>query len=150
VVKIAEENAAENRNLKNLRTSIDVLQEEIETQDIANRLVDHVMRNRIASMVSIADILTETTLDSSQTKWVRILKDIGNDIIKVPTSTKYFAEMEWGTYRIKLSNFNLVELIANETSELKELIIGEKADFTILVNSKKYEPRIGYSGFQWR
>ena len=94
MVKIAEENAAENRNLKNLRTSIDVLQEEIETQDIANRLVDHVMRNRIASMVSIADILTETTLDSSQTKWVRILKDIGNDIIKVPTSTKYFAEME--------------------------------------------------------
>ncbi len=123
-----------------LKTTIGILENKLKTQDIANEMVDHDMRNRVASMVSIATILSKTKLDKQQAKWVNMLKNIGNDTIKLLTSANDFAKMERGEYKPDVSTFDLIGLIANETSELKDLIIEKQADFNLVYDGKVCEP----------
>lgn len=136
VVKAAELELTVQR----LRTTIEILENKIATQDIANRLSEHDMRNRIGSMVSIADILSKTELDPVQSKWVRMLKDIGNDTLNLLTSSKDFAQMERGEYTPELSQFDLLELIASTTGELRDLIDEKKAEIELYHNDKIAEP----------
>jgi PAS domain S-box-containing protein len=117
--------------IQRLKTTIDILENKIDTQDIANRLAEHDMRNRLGSMVSIADILSKGELDQQQLKWVRMLKDIGNDTIKLLTSAKDFASMERGEYKPEITSFDLVAMIANQTKELDELIVENQIDFSL-------------------
>lgn len=136
VVKAEELELTINR----LKTTIEILENKIATQDIANRLAEHDMRNRLGSMVSIASILSKTDLNPNQKKWVNMLKNIGNDTIKLLTSTKDFAKMERGEYRPNISSFDLISVIANETIELKDLIEEKKADFILMLEGKEVEP----------
>ncbi|RMB59443.1 PAS domain-containing sensor histidine kinase [Dokdonia sinensis] len=126
--------------VKRLRTTIEILENKIKTQDIANRLAEHDMRNRIGSMVSIADILSKSNLDPVQSKWVRMLKDIGNDTLNLLTSSKDFAQMERGEYIPTLSKFDLLELIASTTGEMRELIEEKKATIELYHNNIIAEP----------
>ncbi len=126
--------------IQRLKTTIDILENKIETQDIANRLAEHDMRNRIGSMVSIADILSKSDLDETQLKWVRMLKDIGNDTLNLLTSAKDYAQMERGNYKPNISKFDVLEVIATTTSELKDLIEEKEASFELLHNGNQVEP----------
>lgn len=126
--------------IQRLKTTIDILENKIETQDIANRLAEHDMRNRLSSMVSIASILAKSKLNPDQEKWVRMLKDIGKDTIKLLTSAKDFALMERGNYVPQLSSFDIVALIANETRDLKGLIEEKEAGFTLFLDEKECDP----------
>ncbi len=126
--------------IQRLKTTIDILEKKIETQDIANRLAEHDMRNRIGSMVSIADILFKTILDPKQAKWVRMLKDIGNDTLNLLTSAKDYAQMERGQYIPAISEFDILEVIANTTSEIKDLIDEKNATITFFHNNVEVEP----------
>ncbi|WP_438968960.1 ATP-binding protein [Nonlabens sp.] len=129
-----------NLTIQRLKTTIDILENKIETQDIANRLAEHDMRNRLSSMVSIASILSKSELNPDQTKWVRMLKNIGKDTIKLLTSAKDFAMMERGKYIPEISSFDLIGLIANETSDLKELIEEKEASFSLFHEEKECDP----------
>lgn len=129
-----------NLTIQRLKTTIDILENKIETQDIANRLAEHDMRNRLSSMVSIASILSKSELNPDQTKWVRMLKNIGKDTIKLLTSAKDFAMMERGKYIPEISSFDLIGLIANETGDLKELIEEKEASFSLFHEGKECDP----------
>ncbi len=126
--------------IERLKTTIEILENKIATQDIAARLAEHDMRNRIASMVSISDILAKSKLEPDQAKWVRMLKDIGNDTLKLLTSTKDFAKMERGEYQPEITFFDLVSLIANQTSEMKDLINEKQADFQLVHQGRECDP----------
>lgn len=126
--------------IQRLKTTIEILENRIKTQDIANRLAEHDMRNRVASMISISDILSKSKLNKQQAKWVRMLKDIGNDTIKLLSSAKDYAKMERGEYKPNISSFDLLELIANTTSEMRELIDEKNASIQLFHNSIEVEP----------
>ena len=126
--------------IQRLKTTIDILENKIKTQDIANKLAEHDMRNRIGSMVSIADILSKSELNPAQAKWVRMLKDIGNDTLNLLTSAKDYAEMERGEYTPEISTFDLIELIASTTSEMRDLIDEKEAEIELYLNSNLAEP----------
>lgn len=126
--------------IQRLHTTIDILENKIAAQDIANRLAEHDMRNRLGSMVSIAGILSKTDLNEQQRKWVLMLKDIGNDTIKLLTSAKDFALMERGEYDKKISSFDLIGLIAHQTAGLKDIITLKKINFSIYHNNIEVEP----------
>lgn len=136
VVKVSELEVT----IENLKTTIDVLENKIVTQNVAQELADHDMRNRIASMVSVASILSQTKLDDKQAKWVNMLKDIGNDTIRLLTSANDFSKMERGEYNPQITSFDLISLIANETRELKNLILEKKANFNLFFEGNEYEP----------
>ncbi|AEE20599.1 PAS domain S-box-containing protein [Dokdonia sp. Hel_I_63] len=126
--------------IQRLKTTIDILENKIKTQDIANKLAEHDMRNRIGSMVSIADILSKSDLNPSQNKWVRMLKDIGNDTLNLLTSAKDYAEMERGEYTPEISTFDLIELIASTTSEMRDLIDEKETEIELYLNETLAEP----------
>ncbi len=123
-----------------LKTTIAILENKIKTQDIANRLAEHDMRNSIGSMVSIADILSKTKLDDTQRLWVRRIKDIGNDTLRLLTSAKDFAQMERGDYTPDIKTFDLVSLIASTTRDLKDLIDEREGGFQMYINGNPCEP----------
>jgi len=126
--------------IQRLKTTIDILENRIKTQDIANRLAEHDMRNRIGSMVSIADILSKTQLNPSQAKWVRMLKDIGNDTLNLLTSAKDYAEMERGEYTPDITTFDLIGLIASTTGEMRDLIDEKETEIELYLNDTLAEP----------
>lgn len=126
--------------IERLKTTIEILENKIKTQDIASRLAEHDMRNRIASMVSISDILAKSQLDPQQAKWVRMLKDIGNDTLRLLTSTKDFVRMERGEYEPEITSFDLISLIANQTSEMKDLITEKDINFELYHQNKECDP----------
>lgn len=126
--------------IQRLKTTVDILENKIATQDIANRLAEHDMRNRIASMISIANILSKDELNAQQSKWVRMLKDIGNDTIKLLSSAKDYASMERGDYKPVLTTFDLIAMIANQTKELKDLIAEKEIDFNLFHGDTICEP----------
>jgi PAS domain S-box-containing protein len=126
--------------IQRLQTTIDILENKIRTQDIANRLAEHDMRNKIGSMVSIADILSKSNLDGQQGKWVRMLKEIGSDTLSLLTSAKDYAKMERGNYKPSYSTFDLLQVIATTTRELRELINEKNASIDMYHNKREVEP----------
>ncbi|WP_124981397.1 PAS domain-containing sensor histidine kinase [Nonlabens xiamenensis] len=126
--------------IKRLATTIEILENKIKTQDIANRLAEHDMRNRISSMVSIAEILKETKLSPDQLKWVNMLKNIGNDTLRLLSSAKDYAKMERGEYQPKISEFDLVSIIVNETGDLKDLINLRQVDINVHIDGQQIDP----------
>ncbi len=126
--------------LERLKTTIDILEQKIATQDAAHRLAEHDMRNRLSSIVSIADILTKSQLDEQQGKWVRMIKNIGNDTLRLLTAAKDYSKMERGEYKPELSKFDLVSLIVEETTDFKELIEEKNCTVTFMVDEKEIDP----------
>jgi PAS domain S-box-containing protein len=115
-----------------LQTTIDILERKIETQDIANRLAEHDMRNRLSSMVSISDILSKSEMTEKQRQWVIMLKNIGNDTLRLLSSSKDFVKMERGTYEPEVSRFDLVASVANQTIELRDLIESKQLEIEMI------------------
>lgn len=126
--------------IQRLRTTIEILENKIKTQDIANKLAEHDMRNRIGSMVSISDILSKSDLDPTQAKWVRMIKDIGNDTLNLLTSAKDYAKMERGDFEPDIAQFDLFELIASTTSEMIDLIEEKATTIELYHNDTVAEP----------
>ncbi|MGB5983321.1 MAG: PAS domain S-box protein [Nonlabens sp.] len=119
------------KTIEQLRTTIEILENKISTQDVANKLAEHDMSNRISSMVSISDILSKSELDENQKKWVTLLKKIGLDTLKLLGSSKDFARMERGEYKPDISKFDVVAMIASTTSDLDDLIRNKKMDISL-------------------
>lgn len=126
------------QTIDQLQTTIDILERKIETQDIANRLAEHDMRNRISSMVSISDILSKSELSEKQRQWVIMLKNIGNDTLRLLSSSKDFVQMERGTYEPEITNFDLVASVANQTIELRDLIDSKKLSIEMIDSQGKH------------
>ena len=126
------------KTIEQLQTTIDILENKITTQDLANNLMEHDMRNRISSMISIANILNHTQLNEKQQHWVGLLKNIGMDTLRLLRSSKDFEQMERGTYDLELTQFDLISLIAEQTSDFLDLIMQKKLE--MLIVDKKGEP----------
>lgn len=125
------------KTIERLQTTIDILEKKIKTQDIANRLAEHDMRNRISSMVSISDILYKSKLTEKQKEWVMMLKNIGNDTLRLLSSSKDYVKMERGTFEPEVSRFDLIAAIANQTVELRDLIETKKLVIEMVDSEKR-------------
>lgn len=123
-----------------LRTTIEILERKLETQDIANRLAEHDLRNRLSSIVSVADILSNTDVDDEQRKWVDTIKRIGKDTLLLLSSARDFASMERGEYQPDISEFDLIGNMAKLTKDYLESISSKKLHIELTLNGHEVEP----------
>lgn len=129
LVVVADE---KEKTIEQLQTTIDILENKITTQDLANNLMEHDMRNRISSMISIADILEKSELNDKQKHWVGLLKNIGMDTLRLLRSSKDFEKMERGTYDLEITQFDLISLIAQQTSDFLDLIMQKELEILLI------------------
>ena len=129
LVVVADE---KEKTIEQLQTTIDILENKITTQDLANNLMEHDMRNRISSMISIADILQKSELTDKQKHWVGLLKNIGMDTLRLLRSSKDFEKMERGTYDLEITQFDLISLIAHQTSDFLDLIMQKDLEILLI------------------
>lgn len=123
-----------------LETTIDILERKLATQDIANRLAEHDLRNRLSSIVSVADILSKTEIDEDQRKWVDTIKRIGKDTLLLLSSARDFAKMERGEYQPQLSKFEVIGDIAGLTKDYLERIESKNLSIQMYLNGEEVEP----------
>jgi PAS domain S-box-containing protein len=127
------------QTISRLETTINILERKIEAQDLAHRLAEHDMRNRLATIISVADILSKSEVDKQQMKWINTIKDIGADTLQLLTSAKDYADMERGEYTAKKEDFDLVSCIANLTNGYKNNIAAKKLILQMMLNGKEIE-----------
>ncbi|AZQ44339.1 PAS domain-containing sensor histidine kinase [Nonlabens ponticola] len=128
------------RTIARLETSIEILERKLETQDLAHRLAEHDMRNRLATIVSVADILAKTDVDEKQMKWIETIKHIGIDTLQLLTSAKDYADMERGDYEPKIEEFDLIQSLETMTKDYKDLINRKKLKLTMKLDGEEVIP----------
>lgn len=129
-----------NDTIVRLQTTIEILEKKLETQDIANRLAEHDLRNRLSTIVSIADILSKTKIDESQLKWIESLKRIGKDTLHLLASARDYAKMERGTFKPQLEEFDLIASIAGVTKDFMDTIAAKNIEMVMNMNGEEVEP----------
>jgi len=122
-----------------LETTINILERKLETQDIANRLAEHDMRNRLSTIVSVADILSKGQVDEQQLKWIDTIKRIGKDTLHLLSSARDYAKMERGEYTPEISDFDLLAAIAGVTKDFIDTIKAKNLDIEMLYNEEEVE-----------
>jgi PAS domain S-box-containing protein len=123
-----------------LETTIEILEKKLETQDIANRLAEHDLRNRLSSIVSIATILSSSDIDEEQNKWVETIKRIGKDTLHLLSSARDYAKMERGEYEANIQEFDLIASIATVTKDYIGVIAEKELEILMLKNNSEVEP----------
>ncbi|KQC33566.1 histidine kinase [Nonlabens sp. YIK11] len=126
--------------VKRLETTIAILERKLETQDIANRLAEHDLRNRLSSIVSVADILSKSKVDEKQRKWIDTIKRIGKDTLLLLSSARDFARMERGEFEPTITEFDLVTSLANVTKDYMETIEQKELEIYMLQDGRELEP----------
>lgn len=126
--------------VKRLETTIAILERKLETQDIANRLAEHDLRNRLSSIVSVADILSNSKVDEKQRKWIDTIKRIGKDTLLLLSSARDFARMERGEYEPEITEFDLVASLANVTKDYIDTIEEKNLMIHLVRDGKDLEP----------
>ncbi|WP_194852504.1 sensor histidine kinase [Nonlabens antarcticus] len=123
-----------------LETTVQILERKLETQDIANRLAEHDLRNRLSSIVSVADILSKTQIDDNQRKWVETIKRVGKDTLHLLASARDFAKMERGEYLPQYVLFDVISSLASVTKDFMNLIDEKKVEINMFCNDEEIEP----------
>ncbi|PRP66441.1 PAS domain-containing sensor histidine kinase [Nonlabens agnitus] len=126
--------------VRRLETTIAILERKLETQDIANRLAEHDLRNRLSSIVSVADILSKSKVDEKQRKWIDTIKRIGKDTLLLLSSARDFARMERGEFEPTITEFDLVTSLANVTKDYMETIEQKELEIFMLQDGRELEP----------
>ncbi|WP_051907959.1 PAS domain-containing sensor histidine kinase [Flavimarina sp. Hel_I_48] len=106
--------------LNKLRLTIEILESKITAQDNAKELAEHDMRNNLGAIVSIASILENSKPTEDQLKWLKMIKNIGNDTLELLEASNGYAKMEGGNYKPKMQNFDLFEVIKFQMQEIIE------------------------------
>ncbi len=117
VVKV---NELEDTILK-LQETVQLLEDKLKAQSAAADMAEHQMRNRLGSIVTIADMLHKTEMNDMQRKWINLIKNAGQDTLEMLNTTRDFAAMERGNYSPNISNFDILDLFAQIQSEVDQL-----------------------------
>ncbi|BAO56358.1 two-component sensor kinase SA14-24 [Nonlabens marinus S1-08] len=123
-----------------LETTIDILEKKLETQDIANRLAEHDLRNRLSSIVSIATILSNSSIDDAQRKWIDTIKRVGKDTLHLLSSARDYAKMERGEYQPNIEEFDIIAAIATVTKDYQDVIAEKNLEIQLQNNGIEVEP----------
>lgn len=104
-----------------LRHAVELLESKLRAQNLAERISQHEMRNKLGSIVTIANMLDKTDLDETQRKWLGLIKNAGVETLDMLDTTRDFAQMEQGNYTPDYAEFNVIELFKELQEELKTL-----------------------------
>jgi PAS domain S-box-containing protein len=119
-----------------LQKVVAILESKLQAQDNAADISEHQMRNRLGSIVTMANILEKTELNDMQRKWVKLIRNAGQDTLDMLDTTKDFVQMERGVYQPKFSNFDVLDVIKQVEEDLEQMQLSCDSTIEILFNGK--------------
>jgi PAS domain S-box-containing protein len=125
--------------ISKLKDSIALLENKLDAQSAAASISEHQMRNRLGSIVTIANMLQKTELTETQNRWIQLIRNAGQDTIEMLNTTKDFAAMERGTFEPQITEFDILDLFSIINSETEQLQQMTESEVVILVNGNSLD-----------
>jgi len=127
------------QTIDKLRSAVGLLERKLQAQSDAADLADHQMRNRLGSIVTIANMLEKTELNDMQLRWVKLIKNAGADTIEMLDTTKDFVLMERGEYKPNPTEFDILDMLQQVESELDQLKEIKNSQVSIILNDNSLD-----------
>ncbi len=96
---------------KNLKMTNELLSGKLEAQEVAQNLMVHDMRNPIANILSISNMLLDRQIQPEDERWIDLIHHLAQRLERQVRSSSDMAKMEAGSYQLQTECFNLITLI---------------------------------------
>jgi PAS domain S-box-containing protein len=114
------------RALQELQETVNLLEQKLSALEVAQQLSNHDMRNNLASILQMVEVLLDKQPSETQKVWLEHLRNRSAQTLEMLNTSLDYAQMERGKYSPKSETFDLVQLIKNEFFELQK-VIGQKS-----------------------
>jgi len=107
--------------LQELKRTVDVLEQKLSALQLAQQLSNHDLRNNLASILQMVEVLLVKKPSEYQKVWLEHLRSRSSQTLDMLKTSLDYAQMEQGEYRPKPEIFDLGQLIKNEFTELQKV-----------------------------
>jgi len=108
--------------LQELKRTVGLLEQKLSALQVAQQLSNHDLRNNLASILQMVEVLLDKEPSENQKVWLEHLRCRSSQTLDMLKTSLEYAQMEQGEYRFKPEIFDLVQLINNEFIELQKVI----------------------------
>lgn len=122
-----------------LESTIEVLNKKLDAQELASYISNHDIRNNLTSIVQIADILKDTHPTEEQKKWIDLLHDLGQRTLHMLKMSADYLKMERGKYMPVIQEFDLLQMLREQTSALNRIGRNKKINIDISLDGQLIE-----------
>lgn len=122
--------------LQSVKDTVKILDEKLNAQEVAQQLTNHDLRNNIASIYQIAELLLDTQPTKEQKFWLNHLKEQSSKALDMFRATLDYAKMERGIYEPQITKFDLVETIKVELNRHSKTIEDQQVEVALEYQQK--------------
>ncbi|WKN43151.1 PAS domain-containing sensor histidine kinase [Tunicatimonas pelagia] len=126
--------------LYELEWAVQLLEKKISAQEVAQQLSNHDLRNNLASILQIVEILLNKDPTDEQKMWLSHLKRRSDDTLDMIKATSDYAQMEQGGYEPQKTSFSLIHMIRQELANLRDTITRKQVQISLQYQEKSLEP----------
>jgi PAS domain S-box-containing protein len=91
--------------------------------------VSHEIRTPMNAVIGMAELLSGTTLNKEQKRYVDIFRSAGENLLQIINDILDFSKLETGTFTLQKKEFNLLDLMEEVSSIFLQKIVLKQLDF---------------------
>lgn len=119
------------RALQELKQTVELLKHKLSALEVAQQLSNHDMRNNLASILQMVEVLLDKQPSETQKIWLEHLRNRSTQTLDLLKTSLDYAQMEHGDYIPKREIFDVTQLIETEFKNLKKLIRNQSSEILI-------------------
>ena len=108
--------------LNDLNLTVNLLQKKISAQEVAQQLSNHDLRNNLASILQMVELLLDKQPTDEQKIWLNHLKERSGHTLELLGTSLDYSKMEQGQYEPRESLFDIIKAIRGELAQLHHII----------------------------
>lgn len=116
---IAEEDRTDTV-LKHLELTVELLKRQLSAQELALQLSHHDLRNNLASILQMLEVLMDKQPSEEQKFWLDLLKERSTHTLDMLKASLGYAQMEQGSYKPQNKVFDLIGTIRDEFNKVQK------------------------------
>ncbi len=117
--------------LNELQKMVSHLNHKLSALEVAQQLTNHDMRNNLASILQMVEVLLDKQPSDSQKIWLEHLRTRSSQTLNMIKSSLDYAQMEQGDYLPNTEEFDLAQLIKTEFAELQKNFRSKSLNITL-------------------